>query len=86
MEKYGSKSPFMKVIHRYTGVIVVGIILAVLIPVFLLVQSEQMFFEKWSCSMINQYKVDVIIPDLPKYAELNGEELEKFDVIWRECQ
>ena len=86
MEKYGSKSPFMKVIHRYTGVIVVGIILAVLIPVFLLVQSEQMFFEKWSCSMINQYKVGVIIPDLPKYAELNGEELEKFDVIWRECQ
>jgi hypothetical protein len=86
MEKYGNKSPFMKIIHRYTGVIVLGIILAALIPLLLLMQSEQMFFERWSCSLINQYKVGVIVPNLPKYVDLTGEELEKFEIIWSQCQ
>ena len=86
MEKYGNKSPFMKVIHRYTGVIILGIVLAALIPLILLVQSEQMFFEKWNCSMINQYKMGIIVHGFPKYVELAGEELEKFETIWSECQ
>ena len=86
MEKYGNKSPLMKILHKYTGFIVVGVILAIAIPLFLQYESEQFFFEKWSCSMINQYRVGVIAPDRPPYTDLTEKELERFDDIWSECQ
>lgn len=86
MEKYGNKSPFMKFVHRYTGFIVLGVILAAAIPLILLAQSEQEFFEKWSCNMINQYRVGVIAPDRPPYVDLTEEQKQKFDIIWSECQ
>ena len=86
MEKYGTKSPVMKFVHKNTGYIIAGVVLAIIIPLFLSVQEEQAFFEKWSCTKISQYYLsgDAFV-GFPSYSELEENEKKRFDQINNEC-
>lgn len=86
MEKYGNKSPVMKFVHKNTGYIIAGIALAIIIPVFMSVQEEQAFFEKWSCEKISQYFLSgESFVGFPSYNELEDDQRERFDQIINEC-
>ena len=86
MEKYGNKSPLMRFVHKNTGYIIAGVALAIIIPLFLSVQEEQFFFEKWSCAKINQYFLsgDAFV-GFPSYNEMTDGERKRFDQINNEC-
>ena len=86
MEKYGTKSPVMKFVHKNTGYIIAGIALAIITPLYLSIQEEQEFFEKWSCEKINQYYLsgDAFI-GFPSYSELDEKQAQRFDQIINEC-
>lgn len=87
MEKYGNKSPFMRFVHKNTGYIVVGIILAIAIPLYLDYNENATFYQKWSCPMMELYKAgNATAGDNPSYANLPEDAKSNFDKILRdEC-
>ena len=88
MEKYGNKKPLMRFVHKYTGYIIVGGILAVAIPLYLDYDQKADFFERWTCSMITQYhQGKATSGDNPTYKELDAGQKERFDsILNNECQ
>lgn len=89
MEKYGNKSPFMKFIHKNTGFIVVGVFLAIAIPVYLFTVESQEFFETWSCSRLQSYLLiydqDLYKQNYPDHEHLTEEQHTKFHEVLSEC-
>lgn len=87
MEKYGNKSPLMKIVNKNAGYITVGIILAVAVPLYFLYDSSLDFFEKWSCPMMETYQKGMATAgDNPPYKDLDDLTKERFDLILRdEC-
>ena len=51
--KYSNKTPRMRFFHKYTGLIVLSIILVVIATAWLYSTSTQVFFEGWNCEQIN---------------------------------
>ena len=89
MEKYGNKSPFMKFVHKNTGYIVVGIFLAIAIPVFYSMMESQEFFEKWSCGNLEWYALsynqEFHKQNFPDHDNLTEEQHTKFHEVIAEC-
>ena len=76
----------MKFVHKNTGYILAGVALAIIIPLFMSVQEEQAFFEKWSCEKISQYFLSgESFVGFPSYNELEDDQRERFDQIINEC-
>ena len=51
--KYAKKTPRMQFLHKYTGVIVLSIILTILFVSWGYYEGTKVFFEGWSCEQIN---------------------------------
>ena len=79
----------MKFVHKNTGYIVVGIFLAIAIPVFYSMMESQEFFEKWSCSNIQAYLLtydqDVDDMGFPDHDSLTEEQHKRLHEIISEC-
>lgn len=90
MEKYGNKSPAMKFLHKYTGFIVVGVFLAIAIPVYLYYTEQQEFFEKWPCGTLEWYALsynqEIHNQDYPDHDHLTEKQHLKFHEVISECQ
>ena len=80
-DKYANKSLPMQIFHRYTGVIVVSVFLAIVIPIYYYYDSQQFFFESWSCEMVDQS-----LKKNFEYSQLSEQELERFKEIVTECK
>ena len=90
MEKYGNKTPLMKFVHKYTGFIVCGVILAIAIPLYLYETGEQEFFEKWSCGNLQSYLLtydqDIYQLDFPDHDHLSEEQHTRLHEVLSECK
>ena len=75
----------MKFIHKYTGFIICGIILAVAIPMFLYEQKQMEFFERWTCDQIRTYYLLDGGNRFPRVSELSADQTIKFNNIMYEC-
>ena len=89
MEKYGNKLPLMKFVHKNTGYIVVGVFLAIAVPVFYSMMESQEFFEKWTCPQIQiyllTYNQDVSDRGFPDHEHLTDEQHDKLHEIVTQC-
>ena len=85
MEKYGNKSPAKKFLHRYTGFIVCGALLASTVPLILIILEDQAFFEGWSCGKINQYLLTDEDFGFVSHDELTEEDHLRLHEIYLEC-
>ena len=74
--KYKNKSPRMRFFHKYTGLIVLSIVLTIIGIVWAYDNSLQVFFEGYDCTMI----------DLMDHRELFGKEHERFHEIYADCR
>lgn len=89
MEKYGNKTPLMKFLHKNTGFIVCGIILAIAVPLYLYEVNSHEFFESWSCGMMQAYLLtyDQEIRDrgYPDHDNLSEKQHIRLHEIIQEC-
>ena len=89
MEKYGNKTPFMKFVHKNTGYIICGIVLAIAVPLYLNETNSQEFFEKWSCQDLQIYILiydeDVYKKDYPDHKHLTEKQHIRLHEIISEC-
>ena len=85
-DKYANKSPFMQIIHRYTGIIVLAIILPIIIFIWYDYDSNQMFFESWGCSTIYSYILLDRIHYYKTHDELTELEHVRLHEILKECE
>ena len=74
--KYANKTPKMRFFHKYTGLIVLSIILVTIAIAWLYSNSTHVFFEGWSCESINNMN----------QTELLGDEQTRFLEIFEECR
>lgn len=84
-DKYASKTPFKRFLHKYTGFIICGIILAVGLPVYFEWESESEFFDNWSCDLAKKYYLSNQKVNDVSYSEMTGEQLERLNAIMDEC-
>ena len=61
-EKYAKKSPKMRFFHKYTGSIVLGILITVILLVWVYNESQAVFFEGWQCNDIVTLIGDELTP------------------------
>lgn len=87
IEKYGNKSPLMRFVHQNTGYIIVGIILAVAIPLYLEYDQKADFFERWTCPMMYNYQIgNATAGNFPMHDKMTEEQHIKFHLIYdSEC-
>jgi hypothetical protein len=52
MEKYGNKSPLMRIFHKYTGIILVASVASVIVLGLLYSESQDFYFEDYQCNQI----------------------------------
>ncbi len=74
--KYANKSPRMRFFHKYTGLIVLSIILVTVGLSWAYTTSTQVFFEGWACEQINGMD----------HTELIGDEHTRYHEIFEECR
>ena len=53
-DKYSNKSPGMRIFHRYTGFIVIGVFLCLCVIGWYWYDSQLVFFENYACESIFQ--------------------------------
>ena len=85
MEKYSNKSPVMKILHKYTGFIICGIILAVVVPMYINETSNFEFFERWTCPQLQIYLLLENDSRYPSHDELTPQQHEKLHQVLSEC-
>ena len=61
--KYANKTPGMRFFHKYTGLIVLSIILTIIAIAWLYTTSTQVFFEGWSCEQITNMDHNTLFDD-----------------------
>lgn len=73
--------------YKYSGPIVfVPIILLIAVP-WIILTDESEFFDRWSCTTLDNYKSDLDVPDkFPKYSELTDEQLNRINGFLDECK
>jgi hypothetical protein len=54
-DKYSTKSPLMQILHKYTGFIVMGIILVIAVPLYFDYEENKEFFHSFSCQKTFEY-------------------------------
>lgn len=74
--KYQNKTPLMRFLHKYTGLIIMGVIVLIVGVSYLYYQSEQVFFENWPCSSFISMEVE------PSFTD---KEIKRFHEILDEC-
>ena len=75
-EKYAKKTPKMRFFHKYTGVIVLSIILVTIGLVWGYNETTKVFFEGWSCEQINGMDHTILF----------GDEHTRYHEIFEECK
>ena len=53
-KKYANKSKPAQIFHKYTGYIVMGTCALIILVAWLYFDSQQMFFENWTCLSITK--------------------------------
>jgi len=74
-EKYSNKSPLKRFLHKYTGVIILSIILTIVGSFWAYNEVNKVFFENWSCQQIYDMITD----------NLNDIEVIRYNEIILEC-
>ena len=74
--KYANKTPAKRFFHKYTGLIVLSIILVTVAIVWMYDQSTQVFFEGWNCEAIISMDHTTLFDD----------EHTRYHEIFEECQ
>ena len=53
--RYDNLSPFRRILHKYTGFIVMGIFIAVVFTAWTMYDQETEFFHSWACDKLFYY-------------------------------
>ena len=70
-KKYSNKTPRMRFFHKYTGIIVLSIILTIIFVSWGYMELNKVFFENWSCDQILQMNGEELpVYELPRYHEI----------------
>lgn len=86
-DKYANKTPLKRFLHKYTGLIICGVILAVGIPIVYSMMSDQFFFETWNCGTVYHYLFSgKEFTDIANHDELTGPEHVRLHEIYEECR
>ena len=76
-DRYANKSLPLRIFHKYTGFIVVSIIITIVAIAWWSYESEAVFFESWSCNQILSMRLDVLdAKEYLRYEEIKAECLE----------
>lgn len=86
-DKYANKTPVMRFVHKNTGFIICGVILAFAVPMLMMEYESYEFFERWTCPVLWTYVLsDNTVPSqYPKVSELTPEQKGKLDIVMTEC-
>lgn len=84
--KYQNKTPLMRFVHKYTGFIVVGVLVSIAIPVYLYQVDQLEFFERWNCEQLKTYYLLDGGSRFPHVSELTPQQMEKFNHVMDECK
>ena len=83
-KKYENKSFVMKMFHKYTGFIVMGIIAAIAVPIYLDYETNKEFFHSFSCQDVYDYMMGASFGYTP-HNELTEEQHMKLHKIYDNC-
>jgi len=73
-KKYANKTPLKRFLHKYTGIIVLTIILSVVILFWTYNEVNKVFFENWTCNEISEMKLsDLDQKSVTRYHEIISE-------------
>ena len=75
-DKYANKGMIGKILHKYTGLIIVGVLALIALAAWNHYTSEQVFFESWSCVHIEKMDTEGLTP----------RETERYNQILKECK
>ncbi len=76
----------MRFVHKYTGFIVMGVFLAIVIPAWIWYDDSLEFFERWGCEQINgDLLLGTTWGDNPAHDDLTDEQHIKLHEIYQEC-
>lgn len=79
-KKYANKSQPMKFFHMYTGYIVLATCIAIVVPIWFYFQTNQMFFENFTCLSIVKLALNPLA-----HESLNEVEHTRFHEILEVC-
>jgi len=79
-KKYAKKSKSAQFFHKNTGFIVMGIFALVIVIIWFYFDSQQMFFDNWSCLNITKLALN-----FNAHERLTEIEHERFDEILESC-
>lgn len=74
----------MQVLHKYTGFIVMGIMLAIAIPLYFDYEDKKEFFHSFSCQQTFEYMMGTTFGFTP-HDELSDEQHINLHEIYQEC-
>jgi len=78
-DRYANKSPFMQILHKYTGYITMGTLLVIIAAAYLVWDSDLEEFEKFTCKEVYQYERQGI-------EGLTDDQLVKWNQVRAECE
>ena len=61
--KYSNKTPAQRFFHKYTGIIVLSIILTIIFISWGYMETTKVFFEGWSCEQIRSMDHTILFGD-----------------------
>ena len=74
------------VYYKWSGPIVFVPIIILAVSVYVYMSVEQEFFTAWSCDTIENYLLDIEVPDkFPKHNDITDSQHVKLHKIWQEC-
>ena len=85
-DKYANKSAPVRFFHKYTGFIVASVAIVMIAYFWNDYESNQEFFESWSCAKINEYVLLDHSFGFTSYKELDDEQGAKLGEILKECK
>lgn len=72
--KYANKTPAKRFFHKYTGSIVLFILITIILIVWIWNGTTQVFFEGWNCEQIKELGLEgLTVRELERWVEIAGE-------------
>ena len=74
------------VYYKYSGIMVFAPLIITAVIGYVYMASEQEFFSSWSCDTINNYLLQIDVPeDIPKHDTLTENQHLKLHIIHQQC-